>query len=191
MTVSRAATWNRPELTAERFVPDPFSQAPGGRLYRTGDQVRWLADGTIEFVGRLDQQVKIRGFRIEPGELEAAIAGHPAVREAAVVVQESAPGERRLVAYVVPDPAASIESKELRAWLKTKLPEYLLPAALVWLERLPLSPNGKVDRAALPAPRPDAERAAGDEPEAMTEVQRRVADIWSGVLEVPAVSTDR
>ncbi|HYH79880.1 MAG TPA: amino acid adenylation domain-containing protein, partial [Longimicrobium sp.] len=143
----------RPELTAERFVPDSFSAEPGARLYRTGDLGRWLADGTIEFLGRVDTQVKVRGYRIEPGEIEARLLEPEGVREAVVVAHEDEAGSRRLVAYVVGD----VEAGVLREHLRRKLPGYMVPAAFVPLERLPLTPSGKLDRRALLAP----EHAAG------------------------------
>src|SRR6185295_7396935 len=140
---------NGPELTAEKFVPHPFSARGGERLYRTGDVGRWLQDGSIEFLGRVDEQVKLRGFRIELGEVEAVLVQHPAVREAVVVIKEYGPGDERLVAYVVGE--ESLQSGELRQYLKGVLPEYMVPQVLVQLERLPLTFNGKVDRRALPA----------------------------------------
>ncbi|WP_420127106.1 amino acid adenylation domain-containing protein [Longimicrobium sp.] len=169
----------RPGLTAERFAPDPFSAEPGARLYRTGDRVRWLADGSLEFLGRTDFQVKVRGFRIEPGEIEARLAEHAGVREAVVLVREDVPGERRLVAYVAGDETAAADV--LRAHLSERLPEYMVPAAYVRLDALPLTPNGKVDRKALPAPEGDAFSARGYEaPSGQAEVA--VAAIWAELL---------
>ncbi|MER0443618.1 amino acid adenylation domain-containing protein [Streptomyces sp. Edi4] len=168
----------RPGLTAERFVPDPFG-APGARLYRTGDLARRLADGAIEFLGRLDDQVKIRGFRVELGEVEAALAALESVASAAAVVREEHAGERRLVGYVVPAPGAELEVELLRAELKSSLPGYMVPSALVVLDTLPLTPNGKLDRRALPAPprqESTSKRAARDEREAA------LCRIFAGVL---------
>ncbi|HEX8275451.1 MAG TPA: amino acid adenylation domain-containing protein, partial [Longimicrobiaceae bacterium] len=170
----------RPALTAEKFVPDPFAAAPGVRLYRTGDRARWRADGTLEFLGRTDQQVKLRGFRIEPGEIEAALEAHPAVREAVVLLREDAPGERRLVGYVVGEPGAVPTAAELRTHLRERLPEHLVPAAIVALERLPLTPHGKTDRASLPAPELAAPAAAHVAPRTPTE--ELLAGIWADVL---------
>ncbi|HEX2188130.1 MAG TPA: amino acid adenylation domain-containing protein, partial [Longimicrobiaceae bacterium] len=172
-----------PEQTAERFVPDPFGAA-GGRLYRTGDRVRWLATGEVEYLGRLDAQVKIRGFRIEPGEVEAVLLAQEGVREAVVVVREDAPGQKRLVAYVVPREGAGLSVPALKAGLSARLPEYMVPAALVVLDQLPLNANGKVDRAALPAP----EHGAGAELVApRTPTEEVLAGIWAEVLGVDQV----
>ncbi|HEX2092991.1 MAG TPA: amino acid adenylation domain-containing protein, partial [Longimicrobiaceae bacterium] len=140
----------RPDLTAERFLPDPFSAEPGARMYRTGDRVRRGTGGALDYTGRVDQQVKVRGYRVEPGEVEAALLQHAGVREAAVVVREDAPGDRRLVGYVVQDGEVSVPA--LRAHLQERLPEYMVPAAIVVLEEFPLTPSGKLDRRALPAP---------------------------------------
>src|SRR5579884_157746 len=140
---------NRPELTAERFIPNPFSTEVGQRLYRTGDLARYLPDGAIEFLGRNDNQIKLRGFRIETGEIEAALSRHPAVGEATVVVREDTPGNRYLVAYIVPKAGETCSGSELHDFLKALLPAYMLPAAIVLVDEFPLTPNGKVDRKAL------------------------------------------
>jgi amino acid adenylation domain-containing protein len=171
----------RAGLTAERFVPDPFSAEGGARLYRTGDRARWRADGTLEFLGRTDFQVKIRGFRIEPGEIEGVLRRHADVREARVVVWEDAPGEKRLVAYVVGD----VQTDALREHLRQSLPEYMLPSAFVFLDALPLTPNGKLDRKALPAP----EYASAEEKYVAprTVVEEVLAGIWAEVLKVERV----
>ncbi|HYO14551.1 MAG TPA: amino acid adenylation domain-containing protein, partial [Thermoanaerobaculia bacterium] len=180
----------RPDLTAEQFVPDPAGE-PGARLYRTGDLVRFLPDGRIEFLGRVDHQVKLRGFRIEPGEIELLLAGHPRIAKAVVIMREDTPGDRRLAAYVVPaDPGASAGelAEELSAWLGGRLPAYMVPSALVILDALPLSPNGKVDRRALPAPRHDAGLKGRVAPR--TLVEARLAEIWSEVLHVEGVGVE-
>jgi amino acid adenylation domain-containing protein/non-ribosomal peptide synthase protein (TIGR01720 family) len=178
----------RPELTADRFVADPYG-VPGARLYRTGDVARHTPDGSIEFLGRVDGQVKIRGFRIELGEIEAALRGHPAVREAVVSDWESEPGLKRLAAYVVVEPASgtACTSADLRAYLRERLPEFMVPARFVWLASLPRTAHGKIDRRALPAP-----QAAGHEPPAAAEpaatsAERQLAAIWSEVLRVERV----
>jgi amino acid adenylation domain-containing protein len=176
----------RPELTAERFVPDPFSGEAGARLYRTGDAARYLADGNLEFLGRLDDQVKVRGFRIELGEIEAALRECAGVRDVAVVAREDAPGQRRLVAYVVPDgqpPAINA----LREQLGRTLPEYMVPSAFVSLESLPLTPNGKVDRKALPAPEVTREELGSAYVAPRTPEEEMLAELWSQVLGVERV----
>ncbi|MET0398368.1 MAG: amino acid adenylation domain-containing protein, partial [Longimicrobiaceae bacterium] len=175
----------RPELTAERFVPDPFAGEPGERLYRTGDRARWRADGELEFLGRTDAQVKIRGMRIEPGEVEGVLAGLPQVREAAVVVREDKPGDKRLVAYVVPQEGEELSTAELRAGLAERLPEYMVPGAFVTLEKLPLGVSGKVDRRALPAPERGGALAAYIAPR--TPVEEVLAEIWAEVLKTERV----
>ncbi len=177
----------RPGLTARRFLPDPFG-APGRTMYRTGDLVRWSADGTLDFLGRMDHQVKIRGFRVELGEVEAALMAHPGVAQAAVIARDDQDGPKRLVSYFVPAaPAASPTTSQLRAHLRTRLPDYMVPAAFVSLAVLPLNPNGKVDRAALPVPdgtRPDL--ASTLQPP-RTPMERLLSDVWSDVLGVPAI----
>jgi acyl-coenzyme A synthetase/AMP-(fatty) acid ligase len=153
---------NRPELTQEKFVPDPFSKKKGARLYKTGDLARYLPDGEIEYLGRLDFQVKIRGFRIELGEIEAALSQHQHVKEAVVIAGRDVSGGQRLVAYVVPSQDEKPTVESLRSFLMDKLPEYMVPAVFVNLDALPLTANGKVDRKALPEPdqsRPDMEEA--------------------------------
>jgi thioesterase domain-containing protein/acyl carrier protein len=173
---------NRPELTAERFVRDPFAPQDG-RMYKTGDLGRWLPDGNIEFLGRNDFQVKIRGFRIEPGEIEAALAQQPGIAQACVIAREDNPGDKRLVAYVVAAPDRVLDPAALRRDLERRLPGYMVPAAFVALERLPLTPNGKLDRRALPAP-----QWAGDAYEApVGEVECLIAEIWREVLALEQV----
>jgi amino acid adenylation domain-containing protein/non-ribosomal peptide synthase protein (TIGR01720 family) len=175
---------DRPELTAEKFVPDPFGKEAGGRLYRTGDLVRHLPDGTIEFLGRKDSQVKVRGFRIELGEIESALGLHAAVKDAVVVVREDHPGEKRLVAYVTTHGGEGVEAGDLRKHLKARLPEYMVPSSIVWLEALPLSPNGKVDRRALPVPAMESGEAYEGP---RTRAEAVLSRIWSEVLRVPVV----
>jgi amino acid adenylation domain-containing protein len=182
---------NHPELTAERFRPDPFSREIGARMYRTGDQARWLPDGTIEFLGRIDQQVKIRGFRIELGEIETALAQHPAVREVCVIAREDTPGDKRLVAYVVLRPEANGVIDRPRQFVKQKLPEYMVPAAVVVLDALPLSPNGKVDRKALPRPERIEADARGTIVAPRTLMEQMVAGVWEDVLKVDRVGVQQ
>jgi amino acid adenylation domain-containing protein len=175
----------RPPLTAEKFVPDALSAEPGARLYRTGDLARWRADGVLEYLGRTDDQVKVRGFRIEPGEIEAVLAMHPGVREALVVLREDAPGDPRLVAYFVAGGEAP-PAQALRALALDRLPEHMVPSAFVRLDAIPLSPNGKVDRRALPAPDREAGAAAAYVAP-RSEVEEALAAIWSEVLGVERV----
>lgn len=171
---------NKPELTAEKFVPDPF--VPGAKMYRTGDRVRWLADGNLEFLGRIDHQVKVRGIRIELGEIEAALNQYAGVREAAVLAREDLSGEKRLVAYVVPQPGLHLTGSMLRSYLREKLPEHMLPSIFVWMESLPLTASSKVDRKALPAPqhtRPELEETFTPP---RTSIEKMLASIWAEVL---------
>jgi amino acid adenylation domain-containing protein len=173
---------NRPELTAERFVVNPFSRHPRSRLYRTGDRCRWLPDGNLDFLGRVDHQVKVHGFRIELGEIESVLSEHPDVRQAVVAAKNDAAGDARLVGYVVPRGGAKPTVGQLRAFLEEKLPRFMLPNALATLDRLPLSPNGKVDRGALPAPesaRPNSQKLYVPP---RTREERILADIWAQVL---------
>ena len=179
---------NRPDLTGERFIPDPFSREPGGRLYRTGDMASFLPDGNIEFLGRIDHQVKVRGFRIELGEIEATLTRHPEVAETVVLAREDIPGDRRLVAYVVPERYPAPAANEFRRFLHEKLPDYMVPAAFVMLEGMPLTMNGKVDRRALPAP---SLTRSGEEENYIaprTSTEGRLADIWTKILGIDQVS---
>ncbi|UGQ48692.1 non-ribosomal peptide synthase/polyketide synthase [Massilia endophytica] len=172
---------NRPELNAERFLPDPFSSGTGARMYRSGDLARWLPDGRLEFLGRADFQVKLRGFRIELGEIENSVAGHPSVQEVLVMVREDQPGDKRLTAYVRGD---APDSAVLRAWLKDRLPDYMLPSAIVVLEAFPLTANGKIDRKALPKPEAQS-GAAFVAPQGETETM--LAALWADVLKAERV----
>jgi acyl carrier protein len=179
---------NRPELTAEKFIQNPFDKNPDARLYKTGDLARWRADGDIEYLGRMDNQVKLRGHRIELGEIEAALARHPAVRECVVLAREDTPGDKRLAAYVVAEPdQAGVTAGDLRDYLKAKLPGYMVPAAFVPLDTLPLTSNGKVDRKALPVP--ESNRAVLNESSAApsTPTEMALAEIWRDVLRVERV----
>ncbi|HVR95001.1 MAG TPA: amino acid adenylation domain-containing protein [Thermoanaerobaculia bacterium] len=179
---------NRPELTAERFIPHPWGS--GERLYRTGDLVRLLPDGTVDFLGRLDEQVKIRGFRIEPGEVEAVLAALPEVRACAVLARRDSPGETRLVAYVVYREGAAPQSGELRSRLRERLPDYMVPAVFVTLEALPLTPNGKLDRRALPVP--EAERPEDGRFEAPADpVEELLGAVWAEVLGLDRIGRDQ
>ncbi|WEQ54975.1 non-ribosomal peptide synthetase [Komagataeibacter nataicola] len=172
---------NRPDLTAERFLDDPFARTPGARMYRTGDLARYRPDGNIEFLGRADQQVKIRGFRIEPGEIEARLTECSGVRTAAVIAREDIPGDRRLVGYVVPEPDATPDPATLRRALAAVLPDYMVPAALVLLDALPLTPNGKLDRKALPAP-DDSAFVRAEYVAPTGKVETALAKIWQDLL---------
>lgn len=178
---------NRPDLTGEKFVPDPFSDSPGARLYRTGDVARYLPDGSIEFLGRRDHQVKIRGFRVELGEIESVLIQHAAVKEAIIVVREDTPGNKRLVAYVVADRENRPGAEGLRAYLKEKMPEYLVPSAYVIMDNLPLTPNGKVDRAALEVPSLPRVDIDNDLVLARTPAEELVAQVWSSLLGVEKI----
>jgi amino acid adenylation domain-containing protein len=179
-----------PDLTAERFLPNPFVSEPGARLYRTGDLVRWRPDGSLEFLGRVDHQVKIHGYRIEPGEIEAVLQSQPGVRQAVVLAREDVPGDKRLVAYIVAAPGAVVSASDLRALVQQKLPTHMRPAAFVFLDALPLTEHGKLDRTALPAP--DQTRADLKTPfvAPRTELESVLADIWRGVLHTQEIGVD-
>ncbi|RKH36646.1 amino acid adenylation domain-containing protein, partial [Corallococcus sicarius] len=180
--------WRRPNLTAERFIPDPFSTTPGARMYRTGDLARWLPDGTVEYLGRADFQVKLRGFRIELGEIEAALQAHPGVREAVAVVRQDASGDARLVAYVTGD-AGPLEAATLRTFLLERLPEYMVPSAFVHLGVLPLTPSGKADRKALPAPEVSV-TARGQYVAPRSPTEQTLAGIFTEVLGIERVGAN-
>ena len=182
---------NQPELTAEKFIPLPFtelaSDTSDARLYKTGDLARYRPDGTIEFLGRVDNQVKISGYRIELGEIENVLMQHPNVQSAAVTARQDAPGEKKLVAYVVAK-KDDCSTTELRAFLAQKLPAYMLPSAFVVLDVLPLSPNGKLDRAALPAPQTPAAENSNAPISPQSEMELKIAEIWRRVLGLQQVS---
>jgi acyl carrier protein len=179
---------NNPTATAERFVPHPYSSTPGARLYRSGDLVRHLPDGNIDFLGRLDHQVKVAGYRIELGEVEAAMVQHQAVRECVVVVRADAHGDPRLVAYIVPAERAVLpDAPAWRRYLADSLPSHMIPSLFVQLEKLPLTPGGKVDRRSLPAPDPMGNGAGPDYVVPRTAVEEVLAGIWREVLAVERV----
>jgi amino acid adenylation domain-containing protein len=178
---------NRPQLTAQRFIPNPFGARPDERLFKTGDLARFLPDGQIAFVGRIDEQVKVHGFRVEPNEVTAALDAYPDIQQSAVVAREVAPGDTRLIGYLVPVPESHLTLSALRAFLRARLPDYMVPATFVSLEKLPLTPNGKVDRMSLPAPgesntlRDDARAAP------RTEMEKTVAGILERLLNLEHV----
>jgi amino acid adenylation domain-containing protein/thioester reductase-like protein len=177
---------NRPEMTAQKFIPDPFSTKPSARLYRTGDLARLLPDGNIQYMGRVDNQVKIRGHRIELGDIEAAICQYDRVKDVAVITREDNVGEKQLVAYLVSDRSQNLRP-ELRAYLKEKLPEYMVPAVFVMMDKFPLTPNGKVDRRALPAPSQDRPDLNVELVEPSTTIERNLAQIWSHLLGIAPI----
>ncbi len=202
---------NRPGLTQERFIPNPFSDSSQARLYKTGDLARYNRDGNIEFLGRSDDQVKIRGFRIELGEIEVAIAAYPAVRQAVVLAREDVPGDKRLVAYIVPNSQDSPQKEhseqaqgqaeqvlqqqnliahlvpQLRSYLKARLPDYMVPSAFVVLEAFPVTPTGKVDRRALPAPARSRPELSTDLVLPQSDAEKLIAKVWQEVLQVNVV----
>jgi len=177
----------QPEMTAERFLPDPFvgTSEPGARLYKTGDLVRYHSDGSLDFIGRNDGQVKIRGFRVEIGEIEAILRQHENILEAAVIAYEETPGEKRLIAYIVPEPEISLN--RLDQYLRDRLPHYMIPARIITLEQLPLSPNGKVDRRALPTPDVDLSHLATSYVPPHTPIEEALVSIWEKVLEMQRI----
>ncbi|NLH16531.1 MAG: amino acid adenylation domain-containing protein [Phycisphaerae bacterium] len=179
---------NRPELTAERFVRDPFSEDSSRRLYKTGDMCRWLGDGTIEFLGRMDDQVKIRGFRIELGEIESALRSHPLVQQAVVTAREDEPGQKVLVGYVVQKEKERYNEKDLQEYLATKLPEYMIPSTIVELDTIPLTASGKADRKQLPRPR--MSKISGKDLLPQTDTEIQLAEIWKRLLKREVVYRD-
>ena len=180
--------WNRPELTAQKFISDPFSKSQGARLYRTGDLARLRSDGQIEFLGRMDEQIKIRGYRIEPGEITAVLNRHPAIRASYVMAYANGAGESNLAAYVVARGRPNVS--ELRAFLGEHLPEYMLPSAFVALAELAMTAHGKVDRAALPKPTPENQLDDERFEAAQSEVEQWLAGFLTGLLKVPRVGRD-
>jgi amino acid adenylation domain-containing protein len=181
---------NRPQLTAQRFIPNPFGARPDQRLFKTGDLARFLPDGQIAFVGRIDEQVKVYGFRVEPNEVTAALDAHPGVQQSVIVAREVAPGDTRLIGYLVPVPGSYLTLSALRAFLRARLPDYMVPGTFVSLERLPLTPNGKVDRVSLPLP--DESNTLRDDPRAAprTEMEKTVAGILERVLNLDHVDVE-
>ncbi|BAZ00088.1 amino acid adenylation domain-containing protein [Tolypothrix tenuis PCC 7101] len=194
--------WQRDELTKERFIKHPFSDDPNARLYKTGDLARYLSDGSLEYIGRIDNQVKIRGFRIELGEIESALSQHPAINQTVVTVYEDRPGDKRLVAYLVPNQEQQPTINDLRDFLSQQLPDYMIPSAFVMLETLPLTSNGKVDRKALPAPNrkierqdhttPTSERSQFHpvSPKPQNEIEKLLTTIWQEVLTIDEIGID-
>jgi acyl-coenzyme A synthetase/AMP-(fatty) acid ligase len=176
----------RPDLTSQKFIRDPISSNPNARLYKTGDRARFLPDGNIEYLGRLDHQVKIRGFRVELGEIEALLNQHPGVQVCTVAAREDLPGDMRIVAYIV-KAGGEVRPSDLRDSLRTKLPDYMVPAAFVMLDKIPLTPNGKVDRKALPKSEPEAVTNLSGFVAPNTETEVALAKIWCEVLGLPKV----
>ncbi|MFB2919272.1 MULTISPECIES: amino acid adenylation domain-containing protein, partial [Aerosakkonema] len=178
---------NRPDLTEEKFILNPFSNQPSSRLYKTGDLARYLPDGNIEYLGRIDNQVKIRGFRIELGEIESAISQHPSVEQTVVIATENKAGNKQLAAYIVPQPQTAPPSSDLRNFLFQKLPDYMIPATFITLETLPLTPNGKIDTKALPKPETVHQQLATTKVPPQTPTQKILATIWAEVLQIQEV----
>ena len=180
----------RPALTAERFIADRFSDRPGARLYRTGDLGRWGADGRLYHLGRLDHQVKIRGFRIELGEIEARLVEHPGVREAVVIAREAPSSDLRLVAYIVYRDGEELTASEVRRQLRRQLPDFMVPSVVLALNSMPLTPNGKIDRNALPDPFKSARSAASQHEPPAPGLEQKIAEIWRSILAVETISVE-
>ncbi|MGH2510006.1 MAG: non-ribosomal peptide synthetase, partial [Ktedonobacteraceae bacterium] len=177
----------RPDLTAERFVPHPFSTIPGVRLYKTGDLARYLPNGNIEFLGRYDQQVKLHGFRIELGEIESVLRQHPEVQGSVVALRTNMQDNPYLVGYIVLAPNSTIDSYDLQQFLKTKLPQHMVPTTMIMLDAWPLLPNGKLDRQALPAPEPIQPPSDLPLDEPQDSVEELIAGVWATVLNVERI----
>jgi amino acid adenylation domain-containing protein len=182
--------FNLPAMTKEKFLPDPFTNKPGARMYRTGDLVQQTESGKIEFLNRVDSQVKIRGFRIELGEIESAISQFGTIKNNVVIVREDTPGDKKLVAYIIKKENEEIDNAELRVFLKTKIPDYMVPSAFVYIEQFPLTPNGKIDRKVLPSPLEAAPQQAKTYLEPQTEMEKRLAPIWCDVLKIQRIGID-
>ncbi len=182
--------FNLPEMTREKFLPDPFSSRPGDRMYRTGDLVQQTDEGKLEFLNRVDSQVKIRGFRIELGEIESAMTQYPTISDNVVLVREDAPGDKKLVAYIVKRENQETDLPELRQFLRTKIPDYMVPTAFVFIDQFPLTPNGKIDRKALPAPLDSGQENTKDYIEPKTDTEKKLALIWVELLKLKRVGTD-
>jgi acyl carrier protein len=178
---------DRPELTGERFIADPFDRTPGARMYRTGDLARYHPDGTIDFLGRADGQVKIRGFRVELGEIEAVLLQIPGVSEAVVVAREDKPGQKRLVAYVVPKTPGAISAEQLKTQLAAKLPAFMIPWAFMVMEKLPETPSGKLDRRALPVPEGALRSETSEYVAPRSPMEEELVGIWRELLSVDRV----
>lgn len=178
---------NRAELTTEKFIRDPYAHEPNARMYQTGDLARYRPDGTIQFIGRRDNQIKVHGFRIEAGEIEVALKCHKTVREAVVVAYEKSPNEKQLVAYLVPDSSVHLSTHQLRDFLKQKLPEHMIPSTFVWLDEWPMTPNGKLDRHALPQPRPSELDRSGHSALPRDRIELELCHLWENLLNVSRV----
>jgi len=182
--------FNLPAMTKEKFLPDPFSDIPGARMYRTGDLVQQTESGKIEFLNRVDSQVKIRGFRIELGEIESATAQFGTIKNNVVIVREDTPGDKKLVSYIIKKEEQKIDVAELRQFLKTKIPDYMIPSSFIFIEQFPLTPNGKIDRKALPSPIEAAPQLDKVYLEPQTEMEKKLAKIWSDVLKIQRIGID-
>ncbi len=180
---------NDPQLTAEKFIADPF-RGGDARIYRTGDLVRYRTDGTLEFMGRIDRQVKVRGFRIELGEIESVLNGAPGIHESSVIVREDAPGDRRLVGYYVPSGNLALSTADLKTYLSQILPDYMVPVAFIKMDALPRTPNGKLDKRALPAPDFSAAKTAVEVAEPRNAEEQKMTEIWAEVLRLKTVGID-